>query len=262
MNIYGAPPFSAAIAVTMEFMYPVAKKEKESRPSMKAKTEARCADCTIRAREKSCLNPKGKGIKGCPTLNKRTLVEESREEYRKKEIGEFARQASIQEGECYAHRDHQPYIPHPTKPRIQEICEFAHKMGYTRLGLAYCIGLAREAVLVVQILEAQGFDVVSVMCKVGSIPKEEIGIQETEKIRIGQYESMCNPVLQAKILNDAMTHFNIALGLCVGHDSLFFQYADAPTTVLAVKDRVSGHNPLAPIYTSASYYARLMKKGF
>ncbi|MBW2675382.1 MAG: DUF1847 domain-containing protein, partial [Deltaproteobacteria bacterium] len=182
--------------------------------------------------------------------------------YRKKEIGEFARQASIQEGECYAHRDQQPYILHPTKPRIQEICEFAHKMGYTCLGLAYCVGLAREAALVARILEAQGFDVVSVICKVGSIPKEEIGIRESEKIRIGHYESMCNPILQARIMNDAMTHFNIVLGLCVGHDSLFFRYADAPTTVLAVKDRVSGHNPLAPIYTSASYYARVMRKGF
>jgi uncharacterized metal-binding protein len=195
-------------------------------------------------------------------LNKRTLAEESREEYHKKEIVEFSRQASIQEGECYANRDQKLFRLHPTKSRIQEICEFAHKMGYTRLGLAYCLGLATEAALVVQILEAQGFDVVSVICKVGSIPKEEIGIRETEKIHIGHYEAMCNPILQARIMNDAATHFNIALGLCVGHDSLFFRYTDAPTTVLAVKDRVSGHNPLGPIYTSASYYARLKKKGF
>jgi len=229
---------------------------------MRKEPHACCADCTIRVREKSCLNPTGKGIKGCPTLNKEALVEESRQEYNKKEVGEFARQASIQEGECYAGRDRKPFRLHPTKPRIQEICEFAHKMGYTRLGLAYCDGLAKEATLVVQILEAQGFEVVSVICKVGSIPKEEIGIRESEKIRIGRYESMCNPILQARILNDARTQLNIALGLCVGHDSLFFRYADAPTTVLAVKDRVSGHNPLGPIYTSESYYAWLRNKDF
>lgn len=228
---------------------------------MKKEAHAHCADCTIPTRAKSCLNPQGKGIKGCPTLNKRSLAEETREEYRKEEIAEFARQASIQEGECYAHRDQQPYILHPTKTRIEEICEFAHRMGYTRLGLAYCVGLAAEASSVVRILEAHGFEVISVICKVGSIPKEEIGIRETEKIRIGRYESMCNPILQAQIINDAATHFNIALGLCVGHDSLFFRYADAPTTVLAVKDRVSGHNPLGPIYTSGSYYARLVHKG-
>jgi uncharacterized metal-binding protein len=43
----------------------------------------------------------------------------------------------------------------------------------------------------------------------------------------------------------------------VGHDSLFFKFADAPTTVLAVKDRVTGHNPLAAIYLSGTYYQKL-----
>jgi len=223
---------------------------------------AHCGDCTLSVLERICLNPKGKGGKGCPTLTKKDLIETCMTEYKKEEIGEFARQASIQEGECYANRNKEPYLLHPTKPRIQEICEFAHKMAYTRLGLVYCIGLAREGTAVVRILEAQGFDVVSVVCKVGSIAKEEIGIKEEEKVRIGQYESMCNPILQAMVVNDAMTHFNIALGLCVGHDSLFFKYANAPTTVLAAKDRISGHNPLGPIYTSSSYYARLKKEGF
>ena len=68
---------------------------------------------------------------------------------------------------------------------------------------------------------------------------------------------MCNPIYQAKILNKAKTEFNILLGLCVGHDSLFFKYAKAPTTVLAVKDRVTGHNPLAAIYLSHSYYRKI-----
>ena len=58
---------------------------------------------------------------------------------------------------------------------------------------------------------------------------------------------MCNPIYQAKLLNHEKTDFNILLGLCVGHDSLFFKFAEAPTTVLAVKDRVTGHNPLAAI---------------
>ena len=58
-------------------------------------------------------------------------------------------------------------------------------------------------------------------------------------------------------VNDAKVQFNILLGLCVGHDSLFFKYAEAPTTVLAVKDRVTGHNPLAAVYLLESYYGRL-----
>jgi len=120
-------------------------------------------------------------------------------------------------------------------------------------GLAFCAGLAKEAAIVDEILRSHGFDTVSVVCKAGAIPKEEIGVTDDEKVFIGQHESMCNPILQAALLNDAATEFNIVLGLCVGHDSLFFRYAKASTTVLAVKDRVMGHNPLACLYTEGNY---------
>ena len=36
------------------------------------------------------------------------------------------------------------------------------------------------------------------------------------------------------------------------------QYAEAPCTVLAVKDRLLGHNPLAAIYNIDHYYRCLM----
>jgi uncharacterized metal-binding protein len=68
---------------------------------------------------------------------------------------------------------------------------------------------------------------------------------------------MCNPIAQALILNETGTEFNILMGLCVGHDSLMLKYAKAPCTVLAVKDRLLGHNPLAAIYTLESYYRSL-----
>ena len=79
--------------------------------------------------------------------------------------------------------------------------------------------------------------------------------------RIGEFEPMCNPIMQANLLNDAETDFNILVGLCVGHDSLFFKYSDAMTTVLVAKDRVLGHNPAAALYTTSTYYARLLRKG-
>ncbi|HYA90921.1 MAG TPA: DUF1847 domain-containing protein [Thermodesulfobacteriota bacterium] len=224
---------------------------------MKRNNLSDCASCALSPKEKVCMNPKGKGSKGCPTLGEKKLAGQAQKKYQKADIGEFARQASIQEGECYAGREKRPYVMHPTKPRIQEICEFAQKMGYTRLGLVFCVGLYKEAEVVARILQNQGFETVSVVCKVGSIPKEEIGVKDSEKIFIGQYESMCNPILQAAIVNEAKTDFNILLGLCVGHDSLFFKYAEAPTTVLAVKDRVTGHNPLASIYLSGNYYSWL-----
>jgi len=53
---------------------------------------------------------------------------------------------------------------------------------------------------------------------------------------------------------------NVLIGLCVGHDSLFFKYSRAPVTVLVAKDRVLGHNPVAALYTSNSYYRRLKEQ--
>jgi uncharacterized metal-binding protein len=230
---------------------------KHGRVFMKKGNLSDCANCGLTPQEKVCMNPKGKGAKGCPTLTEKTLAGQTKKEYQLPKVKEFARQASIQEGECYAGRDKRPYLMHATKPRIQEVGEFARKMGYTRLGLVFCVGLSKEATIVNQLLKSQGFETVSVVCKVGCVPKEEIGVKGSEKIFIGEYESMCNPILQAAIVNDAKTDFNILLGLCVGHDSLFFKYAEAPTTVLAVKDRVTGHNPLGAIYLSGSYYSWL-----
>jgi uncharacterized metal-binding protein len=172
---------------------------------------------------------------------------------------EFARQASIQEAECYIHRDRKPFVVHPVKPRLQEIIEFAHKMKYRRLGIVFCDGLRREAGAVARVLKKQGFEVVSAVCKAGGIPKEEIGIEEEQKIEIGSEETMCNPLAQAELMNRSETQLNIMMGLCVGHDSLFIKHAKAYTTVLAVKDRVLGHNPLAAVYTLGSYSERFLK---
>jgi len=73
---------------------------------------------------------------------------------------------------------------------------------------------------------------------------------------------MCSPIAQAMVLNEEKTDFNIMLGLCVGHDSLFMKYARAFCTVLVAKDRVLAHNPYAALYTASTYYTRLLRKGF
>jgi uncharacterized metal-binding protein len=184
-------------------------------------------------------------------------LDEALKEYDTPETREFARQASIQEAECYANRDVQPYIMQPTKTRMMEICEFAKRVGYKKLGLAFCLGLVKEAAAVEQILKAHDFTVISAVCKAGRVPKESIGLADEEKVYRGTDEAMCNPIYQAKLLNHEETDFNILLGLCVGHDSLFFKYSEAPATVLAVKDRVTGHNPLAAIYLSEGYYRKM-----
>lgn len=216
-----------------------------------------CASCDKARDDKICFTESGTGAKGCPTLIAQDVLADANKEYEKPNIREFARQASIQEAECYANRHQRPYVMQPTKTRIIEICEFAKRMGYSRLGIAFCLGLTPEAEIVESILKQHGFEVISVLCKAGRTSKDFIGIKDHEKIFQDTDESMCNPVFQAKALNSEKTDLNILLGLCVGHDSLFFKYAEAPTTVLAVKDRVTGHNPLAAIYTASTYYAKV-----
>lgn len=224
----------------------------------KKSRSASCAMCDLDTFERACLFEQGKGVKGCPTLTRKDVLNEANREYEEDEaVYEFARLASIQEAECYANRDQQPYVLQPSKTRLVEICEFAQKMNYKKLGLAFCIGLQSEARAVTEIIESWGFEVVSVLCKAGRTSKKLIGLKDDEMIYIGMDEPLCNPVYQAKLLNYEKTDFNILLGLCVGHDSLFFKYADSPTTVLAVKDRVTGHNPLASVYLKDSYYQKV-----
>ncbi|UCB44016.1 MAG: DUF1847 domain-containing protein [Dehalococcoidales bacterium] len=195
----------------------------------------------------------------CPTKLRTDIIGEALSHYDSEEVKEFARLASVQEFECY---EHTPDGIRTRIPRIEETVQFAQKNGFKRLGLAFCSGLANEARIVVDILERRGFEVISVCCKVGAIPKERIGIEPEEKISGPKfYESMCNPITQAEILNEEGVDFNILIGLCVGHDSLFIKYCQAPMTVLAVKDRVTGHNPLAAIYLShGPYYGRLRRR--
>lgn len=216
-----------------------------------------CARCHFRTQERLCQKENGKSPPFCPTQNYGEIIGQALNELRKPDILEFAKQASIQEGEGYAHRELGYQKVKPVKPRIMETIEFAHRMNYKRLGFVFCIGFTKEAEVVEKLLSAEEFEVVSAMCKLGREPKETLGVRDDQKIRIGCFESMCNPIAQAFVMNSAKTEFNIVMGLCVGHDSLFLKYSDAPCTVLAAKDRLLGHNPLAAIYTIDSYYRSL-----
>ncbi|HIV68923.1 MAG TPA: DUF1847 domain-containing protein [Candidatus Butyricicoccus stercorigallinarum] len=138
--------------------------------------------------------------------------------------------------------------------RVQETMTFARRMGYQKIGIATCVGLIRETRTLAQLLREQGFSVYGAACKVGAVPKTELGI-DPDCAQIGC--NSCNPILQAKLLNREKTDLNIIMGLCVGHDILFTKYSDAPVTTLVTKDRVLGHNPAAALYTADSYYAKL-----
>ena len=224
---------------------------------MEHKKAADCAMCPFQEPDRLCKNENGRAPAGCSTANYPEACREACDEMAADEaLMRFAAEASRQEAACYAPSPYDPELRQPLKPRIMEIIEFAHRCGYRRLGLAFCLGLRAEARALCEILESHGFEVVSVCCKVGRVDKAFLGLGEEEKITPGP-EPMCNPITQAKILNEEKCDFNLMLGLCVGHDSMFLKHIEGYVTVVAVKDRLLGHAPLNALYSG---YYRYLKK--
>ncbi|HXE96078.1 MAG TPA: DUF1847 domain-containing protein [Dongiaceae bacterium] len=196
----------------------------------------------------------------CPTGAYDDVVQHTLAEYRgDSEDAKIAFVAARVEGLCY-----QP-VPgsdavNARWTRVEDTIAFAKLMGYRKIGMATCIGLLDETERLAKILTAQGFEPLSVCCKAGSIDKLELGLAEADKVRPGTFEPACNPLAQAEICNRMGTDMNIIVGLCVGHDMLFNKHSKAPVTTLIVKDRVTGHNPIAVLYGQNFYYKRLQKQ--
>ena len=201
----------------------------------------KCAECTLHGCE---LNDMEKTMKDCPS-KETELQKQAQALYREKENLQIAHTASVVEAEGYG-----------SLCRLEEIMLFSKKNGFQKLGLVFCIGLAKEARVVEKILTYNGFEVVSAACKNGAVPKSHIDVTDAETLSGNCGEIMCNPIGQALLMNSEKTQLNIILGLCVGHDTLALKYLEAPATILAVKDRVTGHNPLAAVYVAESYYKK------
>ncbi len=129
--------------------------------------------------------------------------------------------------------------------RLAEAMTLAHRLGATHIGGSFCVGFREEAKTLAGILETNCFKVSSVCCKTGSVPKEEAGIGNDEKVRPGRPEMICNPAAQAELLNREGVEFALVLGQCVGHDAATFQRLEAPAACLVAKDRVLAHNTVA-----------------
>jgi uncharacterized metal-binding protein len=205
-----------------------------------------CADCpaTVRACRSDEASVRGPGF--CPGKIDPDTQARARACYDDPETARMARAAALVESDGYC-----------KWTRVQEVVEFAKRMGWHKIGIATCIGLIDLSNVLAGILRSHGLEVISVACKNGSIPKEALGLTDAQKIRPGGFEAACNPIAQAELLNAHGSEFNVVMGLCVGHDSLFFKHAKAPTTVLVTKDRVLGHNPVAALQQADSYYSHL-----
>ncbi|MHA1298092.1 MAG: DUF1847 domain-containing protein [Candidatus Helarchaeota archaeon] len=186
----------------------------------------------------ACVLDAKRRPENCPRDTHSEVLENARKIYKTDpEIREMTKNAAIVEASGYREW-----------PRLKDTIEFAKLMGYKKLGLATCVGLLKETEAVSRILEKYGFDVYSIMCKTGSVPKDvhnvpkEFQITSKTGYMIGYVA--CNPVGQALILNECQTDLNIIIGLCVGHDAVFTKYSKAPVTTLIAKDRANSHNPV------------------
>ena len=216
---------------------------------MPSETSHTCSDCAARpcrSRDEAKYPP------FCLTKNvDKELLDEVLKLYAEdQELRRIAATSACIEGEFYGRMS-----------RVEETIEFIKRMDYQYVGIASCVGLLPEARIFKKILDAHGIRSYTVGCKIGAVDKGFIGIPPEKKLnRSCGHESMCNPIMQAKELEKEGTDFNIVIGLCVGHDTLFLKYSAVPTTVLIVKDRVYAHNPAAALYTATSMYSRFKKE--
>jgi uncharacterized metal-binding protein len=217
--------------------------------TMEDKQTSGCAGCRLlgcRTNDASSFPP------FCPTKNiDARLLRQAMDIYASnEEFLRLARASTILEGETYGRLT-----------RVEETIEFIRRMNFRAVGVASCVGLMAETSVFVRILKREGIESFTVGCKAGAEDKTAIGVPESKKINGGcGHESMCNPIMQAKVLAARKTDFNIVIGLCVGHDSLFIANSQAPVTVMIVKDRVLGHNPAVALYTADGMYSRFKKQ--
>jgi uncharacterized metal-binding protein len=182
-------------------------------------------------------------LDNCPMKVSPEIENKARELYESDEyIKKSTAVASIVEAKGYIHW-----------PRLKDTVEYAKGMEYKKLGLAFCVGMLREAQRVTEILEGYGFEVISICCKTGGVKKTAVGIPEeyTMYSKTGYTIGWitCNPVAQALLLNEAKTEMNIIIGLCVGHDITFTHLSKAPVTTLIAKDRSAPHDPTAVLFS-------------
>ena len=217
---------------------------------MDKQEKMQCAKCT----QLVCTGGKGEPPSFCPMRTKADVIKKAKAEYNDKEICSFAHTAILNNNESWI-KD-----PHDSRP--QEVINFAKRMGYKKIGIASCIGLSREAGIMATAIENQGLEAYVHFCKVGIVHKvDDLGLKKEEALVLGAYDPMCHPILQALLLDDAECDMNIAIGQCVGHDSLFLKYSKFPCVSMLCKDRLLGQNPIAALHLAhGPFYKRLLTK--
>ncbi|MDR2455807.1 MAG: DUF1847 domain-containing protein [Deltaproteobacteria bacterium] len=219
-------------------------KAPESAPSKIDLDSLSCSECGVR----NCYRNDSQYPSFCLTVADPQGADESRELYQgQNEVARILKVAGDIESEFYQRMT-----------RLEETITLAKRLGVKKLGIASCFALINESAILAKCVRSADIEPKTVICKIGSIDKGELGVPDEMKLLPGHKEANCNPVLQAMTLNDWGSEFNVVMGLCVGHDALFNMHSNAPVTTLVAKDRVLGHNPVQAIYLSKTFYARIM----
>ena len=127
--------------------------------------------------------------------------------------------------------------------RVAEFIYYCIGMEYKHVGVAFCVELFKEAEILTRLLR-RFFKVTPVCCKIGGYARHDL-ITASRGV-------LCNPIGQARVLNNMKTDINASVGLCVGSDLIYTQHSDAPTSTLFVKDKSLANNPVSALYSK--YY--------
>lgn len=168
--------------------------------------------------------------RGCPTLTRPDLTKNVAS-YLQPERAELMRVADLS-----------PFDDqHQLRSRVEELLFFARARQLSRVGVAFCVSLTKEAQALGRLLESHGVQAELVCCRVGAMDYDAIGLKKAHPER---FAAICNPVAQAKLLNEARVDLIVQVGLCLGHDLILQEEARVPVTTLVVKDRALDHHPV------------------
>jgi uncharacterized metal-binding protein len=141
--------------------------------------------------------------------------------------------------------DATPFKPdHTLRNRVEEVAHFARARGMKRVGVAFCVSLLEESQRLARLLQAEGLETELVCCRVGAVDHDVIGLPKAHPDR---FAAICNPVAQARLLNERKVDLVAQVGLCVGHDLVLQEECDAPVTTLVVKDRALDHHTVSAL---------------
>ena len=131
---------------------------------------------------------------------------------------------------------------------VQNMAQLLATFQAVSLGLTLFLGTIAAISLVVG-----GIGIMNIMLATVAERTREIGIRKA----LGAKDR--DILRQVLIETLVITLGGGMVGLCLGHDILFIKHSKADVTPLIVKDRLTGHNPVAALYASRYFANRFPK---